>query len=192
MRIDPYSRRPRTLNYRGLNFLQGTLGGLGNGTALDFSALQQIASAAGFPDADAATAAGIALAESSGNPAAIGDRALAPEKGPSYGLWQINLGSKAHPEFASWNLLDPQVNAAAAFQIYARAGASFREWSTYSNGAFLKFMNAAPAPPVTIDAATGQVVEDNTPTPSVTVDGIPVLGLTAAAIGALLLAALLK
>ena len=45
----------------------------------------------------------------------------------SKGLWQINLN--AHPEFLSWNLYDPQSNAFAAYQIYLKAGNSFRDWT---------------------------------------------------------------
>jgi hypothetical protein len=103
------------------------------------------ASAAGFSGGDLATAIAIALAESSGNPQVVGDQSLAPTKGPSIGLWQINIGSKAHPELASQDLTDPQTNANAAYSIYQAAGYSFRPWSTFTNGAFRAYMSSAAA-----------------------------------------------
>ena len=91
----------------------------------------QLAAAAGFSGADLATAVAIAQAESSGNP-----NAYNPEG--SYGLWQIYL--PAHPEFASWNLYDPQQNAAAAYQVYKAAGYSFAPWSTFKGGQYLAYL----------------------------------------------------
>ena len=53
----------------------------------------------------------VALAESSGNPAAVGDMNIpnVAAAGGSVGLWQINKA--AHPEFAGQDLTDPQINA---------------------------------------------------------------------------------
>jgi len=88
---------------------------------------------AGFAGDDLTIAVAIALAESSGKVDAVGDKNLAPEYGPSLGLWQINMGTRAHAsEFADLNLFDPQVNANAAFKLYSRAGNSFRDWSTFT------------------------------------------------------------
>jgi len=115
--------------------------------SLTSSAITQLAAAAGFTGSDINAAAAIAMAESSGNPNALGDN------GNSVGLWQINL--PAHPEFAGWNLLDPQTNAVAAFQVYQAAGNSFAPWSTYNTGKFLAFLPSSA--PVTIDASTGQI-----------------------------------
>jgi hypothetical protein len=86
--------------------------------------IASLASAAGFAGSDLITSVAIALAESSGNPAATG---LLGE----IGLWQIYPA--AHPEFGPdfSGLYDPQTNAIAAFQVYQRAGNSFRPWSTY-------------------------------------------------------------
>ena len=149
---------------------------------MDAATIQAYAANAGFNGADLQTAVAIALAESGGNPNIVGDQSLAPAKGPSYGLWQINVGSKAHPEYAGWNLLDPQTNAAAAYQVYAKAAGSFQPWSTFGNGRYQAFMSAVPplpgaqpstyatatvlpntgaGSPLTIDASTGLPVTDD-------------------------------
>lgn len=85
---------------------------------------------AGFTGSDLTLAVAVALAESSGNPNAIGD--LSITAGGSIGLWQIN--KHWHPEFNGQNLSDPQTNANAAFSVYRGAGNSFQPWSTYKNG----------------------------------------------------------
>jgi len=106
---------------------------------LSASDIAQFAANAGFPDV--ATATAIALAESGGDPEAIGDKSLAPTNGPSIGLWQINIGSKANSQFANVDLTDPQTNANAAFQIFQQQG--FGAWSTFNGGQYLAFMQAA-------------------------------------------------
>ena len=88
------------------------------------------AQGAGFSGSDLVMAVSVALAESSGNPGAVGDTAITP--GGSIGLWQINL--RWHPEFNGQDLTDPQTNANAAYSIYRAAGNSFSPWSTYGNG----------------------------------------------------------
>ena len=106
-----------------------------------FDDLVAMAVKAGFAGMAANIAAAIALAESSGNPDAIGDLSL----GVSVGLWQINL--KAHPNFTRFGLLKPQNNANAAFEVYRDAKNSFSPWSTYNSGAYLKHMPSnAPVP----------------------------------------------
>jgi len=96
--------------------------------------IRQYAANAGFADADLETATAIAMAESSGNQFANGDLEL----GDSRGLWQINL--HWHPEYESTNLYDEQVNACAAYSIYVAAGRSFKPWSTFKSGAYIKFL----------------------------------------------------
>jgi hypothetical protein len=108
----------------------------------------KVAQQAGFSGQDLVTAVAIAYAESGGNPNAVGDQSLAPERGPSIGLWQINIGSKAHPQYASDNLTDPQTNANRAFEVYQEAGGSFRPWATFdprdgSNPRYLAFLTKA-------------------------------------------------
>ena len=106
---------------------------------LSFSDLSTYASNAGFSGDDLNTACAIALAESSGRPAAVGDLDITP--GGSIGLWQINL--KAHPEYTANELTDPQTNANAAFAVYQSAGNSFSPWSTYNSGAYQAFLPAS-------------------------------------------------
>lgn len=137
------------------------LRGLGDAALSD--SLAQLAANAGFSDTDAPIAAAIALAESGGNPLAVGDN------GTSFGLWQIH--TPAHPEFQGWNLLDPAMNAQAAYRVYRAAGNSFQPWTTFRTGGYRQFLAETPAVApggsvLTIDAATGQPVEDSTPTPS--------------------------
>jgi hypothetical protein len=98
-----------------------------------------VAANAGFSGSDLVTAVAIALAESSGNPSAVGDLNVTP--GGSIGLWQINL--HYHPQYSAAQLVDPQTNADAAFQIYQAAGDSFTPWSTFKNGAYMSFLNQA-------------------------------------------------
>ncbi len=40
----------------------------------------------------------------------------------SRGLWQINVGPGAHPQYAQYNLFDPQINAYWANQIWRSGG----------------------------------------------------------------------
>ena len=103
---------------------------------LNFAELQALASNAGF--SDPSTAAAIALAESSGNPNAVGDLNIT---GGSVGLWQINL--KAHPEYTAAQLTDPQTNANAAFAVFQAAG-GFSPWTTYNTGAYQAYLQNAP------------------------------------------------
>jgi len=136
--------------------------------------IAQVAANAGFAGADLATAVAIALAESGGDPSVIGDKTLAPSNGPSYGLWQINIGSSANPQYAGENLLDPQTNANIAFEMYSAKG--FRPWSTYTSGQYGMYETAAmmaavsnvgagfSPSPVTLDASTGQPIVSATPT----------------------------
>lgn len=102
-----------------------------------------VARNAGFSGYDLTVAVAIALAESGGKKEAYNPEVAAgtPTGQGSYGLWQIY--SKVHPEFATWNLFDPQQNANAAFLVYSAAGASFHPWSTFKNNAYLSFMQAA-------------------------------------------------
>lgn len=117
-----------------------------------------LAANAGFSGDDLVTAAAVALAESGGDPQAYNPEqsAGAAQGHGSFGLWQIYL--TAHPEFAGENLLDPQVNAAAAYAVYSAAGGSFRPWSTFQSGAYeanVAVVNQALAASPDITASAG-------------------------------------
>src|SRR5262245_34696002 len=98
--------------------------------------LYTLAKNAGFMGADLIIAIAVALAESGGDPNALGDIDIPVPGSASFGLWQIN--SYWHPEAGpDFNLLfDPAVNAAAAFSVYVQAGHSFTPWTTFKNGAY--------------------------------------------------------
>lgn len=105
--------------------------------------IARLASDAGFVGEDLTTAVAVALAESDGNPTAYNPEkqaGTATGKG-SFGLWQIYL--TAHPEFLSWDLNDPVVNAKAAFRVYSNAGRSFSPWSTFNNKRYLSYLDTA-------------------------------------------------
>jgi hypothetical protein len=120
-----------------------------------------LAAGAGFSGADLDTAVAIAMAESGGNPNEYNAETMAPGGTPpgkgSYGLWQIYL--KKHPEFDSpnINLLDPQTNAHAAFDVYSREG--FHAWTTYNTGVYTSFLPQPANVPLTLDASTGLPID---------------------------------
>jgi len=104
--------------------------------------IQQLAASAGFPNP--ALAAAIAMAESSGNPRAYNGRG----GDDSYGLWQINmqgaLGPARRSQFglsSNEQLYDPATNARAAFAI-SGGGSNFSPWTTYTTGAYKKYLSA--------------------------------------------------
>lgn len=109
----------------------------GGNVKLTAAQIANYAAAAGFAGQDLVTAVAIALAESGGDPAAMGDA------GASIGLWQID--TKYHPEDANMDLTDPQTNAIDAFNIYTTAGESFTPWSTYKEGKYNAFLDVAQA-----------------------------------------------
>jgi hypothetical protein len=106
-----------------------------------------LARQAGFSVAGAVTMTAIAGAESGLRPDAIGDVNLTEPGERSVGLWQINYrpsrdrGSATRDPQAN---LDPATNARHAFEI-AGGGKSFRPWSTYTSGAYLKHLDTARA-----------------------------------------------
>jgi hypothetical protein len=100
---------------------------------------------AGFRGQDLTVAVAVALAESGGDPKA--HNAVPPDD--SYGLWQINmlgsLGPARRREFdldSNRELFDPKENAQAAWEISGK-GDSFGPWSTYTNGAYKKYLDDA-------------------------------------------------
>jgi hypothetical protein len=103
------------------------------------SEVATVAQNAGFSGQDLITAVAVAMAESGGDPNALGDQGIGQG---SFGLWQIS--SLYHPEFGPdfSQLYDPQVNANAAFSVYQAAGDSFSPWSTFKSGSYQQFVSS--------------------------------------------------
>lgn len=105
--------------------------GSGDGGKLTLAELRALAVQVGFPDPDVAAA--VAMAESGGNPLAV--RLSNVEA--SYGLWQVNV--RAHSSYNAAELGDPLYNAQAALAIRNAAG-GWSPWTTYTTGAYRKYM----------------------------------------------------
>lgn len=100
---------------------------------------------AGFRGQDLTVAVAVAMAESGGNPKA--HNPVPPDD--SYGLWQINmigaLGPDRRNQFdldSNRELFDPKENAQAAWDISGHGG-SFQPWTTYTSGAYKKYLDDA-------------------------------------------------
>lgn len=117
--------------------------------------LQALAQQAGFTGASAQVAAAIAMAESGGDPQAVGDN------GSSFGLWQVH--TPAHPEYDQTCLFDPACSARAAYAI-SRQGTDFSPWSTYENGQYRQYV--VPTAPA---SGTGSTA----PAPSFSLASVP-------------------
>ena len=100
--------------------------------------MAQLARAAGVPDGQVAVAVAIALAESSGHPAATNHNTNGSF---DFGLWQINTVHGALLTTGAWCV--PADNAAMAHTVWTRAGGSWTPWSTYNSGAYLTHLAAA-------------------------------------------------
>lgn len=101
------------------------------------------AQSAGLSAKDAKIAAAIAMAESGGNTRA--HNPVPPDN--SYGLWQINMLGSLGPDrrkklgiSSNSQLLDPAVNARAMAMI-SSGGTNWQPWSTFTNGAYKKYMD---------------------------------------------------
>jgi hypothetical protein len=103
-----------------------------------FAQLEQLWINAGGPSSVAPVAAAIALAESSGNAAALN---LVDNNGTqtSVGLWQVSNGTHNFPQ--AW--LSPAGNAAEAVAKYTGAGNSFIDWGTYTSGAYTSHLSGS-------------------------------------------------
>lgn len=101
---------------------------------LSASQIADYARRAGFPESLIPTMTAISLAESGGNPSSR----LFTSREDSRGLWQINI--KAHPEFAAYDLTNPQANADAAYAVWKKQG--LNAWTTYTTGAYKSFLGA--------------------------------------------------
>lgn len=118
---------------------------------LDPSALVDLATSAGCSPDQAQTAAAISMAESRGNPGAQCLNCVPGVRENSQGLWQINI--RGNPRFASQNLYDPNVNAAAMYQI-SNGCTDWSAWTTFTKGTYQKFLSMIPG------ASTDSTSED--------------------------------
>ncbi len=110
--------------------------------------ITDVAAGAGFSGSALPVAVAIALAESGGNPGAHNPIGA----DDSYGLWQINmrgtLGPARRAAFgltSNDQLYDPATNARAAFAI-SGGGSNFNPWTTFTSGAYRRYLAAAPTP----------------------------------------------
>lgn len=104
--------------------------------------IEMYARSAGLSPDRARIAGAVAMAESGGKPSA--HNALPPDN--SYGLWQINMLGSMGPErraklgiSANEELYDPAVNA-RAMALISGGGSNFGPWSTYTSGAYKKYL----------------------------------------------------
>lgn len=96
-----------------------------------FEQCRELAAAAN--NADPTTAAAIAMAESSGNPNAIGDN------GQAFGLWQINMRFAPKRWQLGAALLFPGLNV-QAMNTMSSNGQDFSPWPTFNNGKYKQFL----------------------------------------------------
>jgi len=113
-------------------------------TNLNEAQIYQDALKVGFNDAQAKIMAAIAMAESGGNPNAVGDVALENATwGPSVGLTQVRTLKKQTGTGGDRDinkvLGDPIANLKAAYDISSH-GTTFTPWSTYTSGAYKKYL----------------------------------------------------
>lgn len=118
------------------------------------TAIASYARAAGFSGQGLIVAVAVALAESGGNPGAYNPEAAAgtPSGSGSRGLWQVY--GQAHPQYNNDTLYNPAVNAVAAYSI-SGGGRNWRPWSTFTSGAYLRFMPDATAGVNALGGVTG-------------------------------------
>jgi len=128
--------------------------------------------AVGYSDAAAVVQTAIALAESGGDDTNLGDVGLETAQwGPSFGLYQIRTlkgetGSGSDRD-VSWLAASDLNQAHGAYDI-SKHGTDFTPWSTYTSGAYSKFLPdaraaAAGAGAGVLAAAPGQVGPDWAP-----------------------------
>lgn len=105
--------------------------------------IAETARSGGLPADKVAVAVAIALAESGGNTTAHNTLGL----DNSYGLWQINMYGDMGPDRRrklgipnNDALFNPLTNARAMVMI-SQSGTKWTDWTTYTSGAYLRFMS---------------------------------------------------
>jgi hypothetical protein len=112
-----------------------------------FAELKQLWIDAGGSRLVAPLMAAIALAESSGRPAASHRNTNGTV---DRGLWQINSVHGWGP-----SAFDPRANAKQAVAVYRSQGA--RAWSAYNNGSYARYLSSAAANAAAVGAGSGQL-----------------------------------
>lgn len=108
-------------------------------TGIDLCA--EVGYTAGFRGDALVTAIAVGMAESSCNPLASNVQNNTPPS-TDRGLWEIN--SYWHSEVSDTCAYDAQCNANAAYRI-SNKGTDWAQWSTYKEGAHLRYLDAARA-----------------------------------------------
>src|SRR2546429_349830 len=108
-------------------------GGGGGGAANAASLAELIAKYTGWNAQQAHIAIAIAMAESGINPNAQNSIGAT-------GIWQILL--RAHPDVSEACARDPICSTKAAYRIWQAAGNSFSPWTTFTGGAYKKYLGA--------------------------------------------------
>lgn len=111
---------------------------------------------AGGSRAAAPVAAAIAEAESGGNPNA---ESANPDGGTNVGLWQLDTLGKGSGHTAG-QLLDPATNAKVAVQG-SRNGRDWTAWSTFTSGAFRRFLSPKTSPDLSVPGPVGGAASVN-------------------------------
>jgi hypothetical protein len=130
--------------------------------------LGRLAADAGFRGDDILVAAAVALAESGGDPGAVGDG------GDSIGLWQINR--PAHPTIGTVaELKDPAYNARAAHQVWTAEG--WRAWTQYRNGRYRPHYDKLRSDVRNLDTGEGGLIDwSSVPVVGPVVGGVEAVG----------------
>lgn len=108
----------------------------------------------------AITMVAIAGAESSYNKNA--------DNGIAAGLWQVNY--RAHTQWTAQQLKDPETNAGAAASVYKSQGLA--AWTTYTNGAYKRFIPQATTAVNSIFNSPGNLGQDATTAVNTVTGGI--------------------
>lgn len=90
--------------------------------------------------ADQRVAVAVALAESSGDPEVMARSDSGTHLGQrAHGLWQIsNAFHQAKLQAGDWR--DPYENGGMAYLVWQEGGNSFKPWSTFTGGAYQKYL----------------------------------------------------
>ena len=111
--------------------------------------IAELALRAGFDQRQAVIATAVALAESAGSTAAVGDATIrTPKWGSSIGLWQIRSlndpmsGNEVDQMRDAMRLFDPDFNAQAAYAISGQ-GQNWQPWTVYKTGAYRQYLGRA-------------------------------------------------